>query len=72
MTTSQDGLIAAEGSVPRRTIELVRRHAGRIRRRRTGGTPDRHLTEAERVALEFVEAILTPAPFGRPVPDELY
>ena len=29
-------------------------------------------TDAERVALELVEAVLTPSPFGERVPDELY
>ena len=29
-------------------------------------------TDAERVALELVEAVLTPNPFGERVPDELY
>jgi alkylhydroperoxidase family enzyme len=31
-----------------------------------------YFTDAERVALEFVEAVLTPNPFGERVPDELY
>jgi alkylhydroperoxidase family enzyme len=31
-----------------------------------------YFTEAERVALELVEAVLTPNPFGERVPDELY
>jgi alkylhydroperoxidase family enzyme len=31
-----------------------------------------HFTDAERVALELVEAVLTPNPFGERVPDELY
>jgi alkylhydroperoxidase family enzyme len=29
-------------------------------------------TDAERVALELAEAVLTPNPFGERVPDELY
>jgi alkylhydroperoxidase family enzyme len=31
-----------------------------------------YFTDAERVALELVEAVLTPNPFGERVPDELY
>ncbi|MFH8973820.1 carboxymuconolactone decarboxylase family protein [Streptomyces sp. NPDC017890] len=31
-----------------------------------------YFTEAERVALELVEAVLTPGPHGERVPDELY
>ena len=31
-----------------------------------------YFTDAERVALELVEAVLTPDPFGERVPDELY
>jgi alkylhydroperoxidase family enzyme len=31
-----------------------------------------YFTDAERVALELVEAVLTPCPFGQRVPDELY
>jgi alkylhydroperoxidase family enzyme len=31
-----------------------------------------YFTDAERVALELVEAVLTPSPFGERVPDELY
>ncbi|HTJ36029.1 MAG TPA: carboxymuconolactone decarboxylase family protein [Dactylosporangium sp.] len=31
-----------------------------------------YFTDAERVALELVEAILAPNPFGQRVPDELY
>jgi alkylhydroperoxidase family enzyme len=31
-----------------------------------------YFTAAERVALELVEAVLTPNPFGERVPDELY
>jgi alkylhydroperoxidase family enzyme len=31
-----------------------------------------HFTDAERIALELVEAILTPNPFGERIPDELY
>jgi AhpD family alkylhydroperoxidase len=31
-----------------------------------------YFTPAERAALELVEAVLTPSPFGRRVPDELY
>ncbi|MBV9446125.1 MAG: carboxymuconolactone decarboxylase family protein [Streptosporangiaceae bacterium] len=31
-----------------------------------------HFTDAERVALELVEAVLTPNPSGERVPDELY
>jgi alkylhydroperoxidase family enzyme len=31
-----------------------------------------HFTDAERVALELVEAVLTPNPLGERVPDELY
>ena len=31
-----------------------------------------YFTEAERVALELVEAVLTPNPFGERVSDELY
>ncbi|WP_207756400.1 carboxymuconolactone decarboxylase family protein [Nonomuraea cypriaca] len=31
-----------------------------------------YLTDAERVALELVEAVLTPSPSGERVPDELY
>ena len=31
-----------------------------------------YFTNAERVALELVEAVLTPNPFGERVPDELY
>jgi len=31
-----------------------------------------YFTEAERIALELVEAILTPNPFGERVPEELY
>jgi hypothetical protein len=62
MTTTQ---------IPRTTIELVRRRAEQIHRRETGGPAGRH-TAAERVALELVDAILTPGPFARRVPDELY
>jgi alkylhydroperoxidase family enzyme len=31
-----------------------------------------YFTDAERVALELVEAVLTPSPFGERVPDELF
>jgi alkylhydroperoxidase family enzyme len=31
-----------------------------------------YFTDAERIALQLVEAILTPNPFGQRVPDELY
>ncbi|MFB9468537.1 carboxymuconolactone decarboxylase family protein [Nonomuraea salmonea] len=31
-----------------------------------------HFTDAERVALELVEAVLTPNPYGERVPDELF
>lgn len=31
-----------------------------------------YFTDAERVALELVEAVLAPSPFGERVPDELY
>ena len=31
-----------------------------------------YFTDAERVALELMEAVLTPNPFGERVPDELY
>jgi alkylhydroperoxidase family enzyme len=31
-----------------------------------------YFTDAERIALELVEAVLTPNPFGERVPDELY
>jgi alkylhydroperoxidase family enzyme len=31
-----------------------------------------YFTDAERVALELVEAVLTPNPYGERVPDELY
>jgi alkylhydroperoxidase family enzyme len=31
-----------------------------------------YFTDAERVALELVEAVLSPNPFGERVPDELY
>lgn len=31
-----------------------------------------HFTAAERVALELVEAVLTPSPSGERIPDELY
>jgi len=31
-----------------------------------------YFTDAERVALELVEAVLTPNPFGERVPDDLY
>ncbi|MEU7862215.1 carboxymuconolactone decarboxylase family protein [Nonomuraea sp. NPDC049141] len=31
-----------------------------------------YFTDAERVALELLEAVLTPNPFGERVPDELY
>jgi alkylhydroperoxidase family enzyme len=51
--------------------------------RKAGETPQRitavaswhdapYFTDAERVALELVEAVLTPNPFGERVPDELY
>ena len=51
--------------------------------RKAGGTEERitavaswrdapYFTDAERVALELVEAGLTPNPFGERVPDELY
>ena len=51
--------------------------------RKAGETEDRitavsswqdapYFTDAERVALELVEAVLTPNPFGERVPDELY
>jgi alkylhydroperoxidase family enzyme len=51
--------------------------------RKAGETPQRitavaswhdapYFTDAERVALELVEAVLTPDPFGERVPDELY
>jgi alkylhydroperoxidase family enzyme len=51
--------------------------------RKTGETEERiaavaswqdatYFTDTERVALELVEAVLTPNPFGERVPDELY
>ena len=51
--------------------------------RKAGGTQERitavaswrdapYFTDAERVALELVEAVLTPNPSGERVPDELY
>src|SRR5215471_183888 len=53
------------GSIPQTTISLVQLRAGQI----VGNT---YHTVAERVALELVEAVLTPNPFGERVPDELY
>jgi alkylhydroperoxidase family enzyme len=51
------------------------RTAGETEERITGVASWRdapHFTDAERVALELVEAVLTPNPFGERVSDELY
>jgi alkylhydroperoxidase family enzyme len=39
---------------------------------RAAGSGPPYVTDAERVALELVEAVLTPNPFGERVPDALY
>jgi alkylhydroperoxidase family enzyme len=72
------------GSIPQTTISLVQLRAGQIvgstyhTVRQTGDLRKAswrdapYFTDAERVALELVEAVLTPNPFGERVPDELY
>lgn len=68
------------GQVVGSTYHTVRQ-AGELRK---GGETEERITavaswrdapyfsDAERVALELVEAVLTPAPYGERVPDELY
>src|SRR5215469_13791086 len=73
------------GSIPQTTISLVQLRAGQIvgntyhTVRQTGDLRKARETEERitavaswRVALELVEAVLTPNPFGERVPDELY
>ena len=68
------------GQIVGNTYHTVRQ-AGDLRK--TGETEERitavaswqdapYFTDAERVALELVEAVLTPNPLGERVPDELY
>ncbi|MET8861732.1 carboxymuconolactone decarboxylase family protein [Nonomuraea sp. NPDC004580] len=57
----------------RQTGEL--RAAGEVEERITAVASWRdapHFTDAERAALELVEAVLTPNPYGERVPDELF
>jgi alkylhydroperoxidase family enzyme len=68
------------GQIAGNTYHTVRqtgalRQAGELEERITAVASWRdapHFTAAERVALELVEAVLTPNPFGERVPDELY
>jgi alkylhydroperoxidase family enzyme len=86
-TTKQDnpqstiGLLALRaGQIVGSTYHTVRvtdnlRKAGETEERITAVAPWQnapYFTDAERVALELVEAVLTPNPFGERVSDELF
>lgn len=57
--------VIRNGAIPQTTVSLLQLRAGQI----LGST---YYTEAERVALEMVKAVLSPNPSGERVPDELY
>jgi alkylhydroperoxidase family enzyme len=79
------GMFAAtrNGSIPQTSVSLVQLRAGQIvgstyhTIRQTGdlrkaGETEERITDAERIALELVEAVLTPNPLGERVSDELF